>query len=152
MHGRAMIGVWLAVAGDSVRDTVTSVADQNDQIIMALIALIGTSIAALVYTIRNNSLGKTIAKDAYEANKAVNNIGPGEHRLYDIVTRIEAKQDDFDRKWGNLPDDMDDAVGMAELLHSMQRTILEIGLKLDQHVELTAHQYQPLPTIEPTAD
>jgi hypothetical protein len=115
--------------GGGAMDTLQ---DSHDQIILALIAIISVSIGALVYTIKNNALGKDIAKNAYEANKAVNNIGPGEHRLYEVIARIEAKQDEFDRKWGNLPADMDDAVGLAELLHGMDQRVARIEGKQDQ--------------------
>jgi len=113
----------------------SQIEDNHDQIILALITIVGTSIAALVYTIKNNALGKGIARDAYEANKAVNNIGPGEHRLYDVIARIEKKQDEFDKKWGNLPEDMDDAVGLVELIHGMDKRITDVHKDLLDHVE-----------------
>ena len=118
--------VWAAAA------TVT---DQDDQIILALIAIVATSIAALVYTIRNNSLGKAIARDTAQVNDAVNHREFGERRLFEIVKQIEAKQDEFDRKWGNLPAEMGDAVGLAELIHGMSKRIDKIDTDLTDHVK-----------------
>ena len=124
----------IAAADGGVRGTIESVANTHDQIILALIAIIGTSIAALVYTIRNNGLGQSIAKDAREVNAAVNHIGPNDLRLYDVIARIEAKQDEFDRKWGNLPAEMGDAVGLVELIHGMDKRIAIIQAQLVEHV------------------
>jgi hypothetical protein len=107
---------------------------QYNNIVMALIAIIATSIAALVYVIKNNVLGKSISKDASEANKAVNNIGPGEHRLYDVIKSIETKQAEFDRRWGNLPDNIDDAVSLSETIHDIHISIKNIDTKLDAHI------------------
>ena len=109
---------------------VTSI-ENHDQIVLALIAIIGTSIAALVYTIRNNTLGKDI-------NQAVNNIGPGEHHLIDMIKQIKEKQEEFDKKWGNLPAEMGDAVGLVELLHTMDARITRI--REDQLEHLRMHQ------------
>jgi uncharacterized membrane protein len=108
-------------------ETAASIQDNHDQIILAMIALLGTSIAALVYTIKNNSLGRDI-------NKAVNNVGPGEHHLIDLIKQIKDKQEQFDRAWGNLPDDIDDAVGLVELLHGMNGRIQKVNQALADHV------------------
>lgn len=121
---------YLYTQADGIAGDIT--VDSDDQIILALIALIGTSIGGLVYVIKTFSLGKETAKDAKEANKAVNNIGPDQTRLYDMVARIEAKQDEFDRRWGNLPPEMDDAVGLAGVLTEIHRRQDEIQRKLDQ--------------------
>ena len=131
----AFLAVLSTNASFAEADTGVLPSSEHDQVILALIALIGTSIAALVYTIRNNALGKGIAVDAAEANRAVNNVGPGEHRLYDLVSRIEVKQDAFDKAWGNLPAEMGDAVGLVSLLHGMRRDISTIQTQLAEHVE-----------------
>ena len=114
----------------------------DDQVILALIAVIATSIAALVFTIRNNSLGKSIAQDASDVSAAVNHKETGElslYRLADTNSRklddVIAKQAEFDRKWGNLPADMGDAVGLAEMLHGMDKRIAQIQAQLLEHVE-----------------
>lgn len=122
--------------GNGVKDTVQQVADTHEQIILALIAIIGTSIGALVYTIKNNRLGKDI-------NRAVNNVGPGEHHLIDLIKQIKDRQDTFDKAWGNLPDDMDDAVGLVELLHGMNAEIKSLQASVAEHVEWEMSQKYP---------
>lgn len=137
--------------GNGTKATVQDIAQQNETVVLALIAVISLAVGALVYAIKNNTLGKEIAKDASEANKAVNNVGPGEHRLYDKVTtlladvkQIKATQarhqqnwDDFNAKWGNLPDDMDDGADLAVLLREMHHSIQTIDEKLDKHIMRT---------------
>jgi hypothetical protein len=133
-----------------VKDTVSSIADTHDQIILALIAIIATSIAALVYTIRNNSLGKAIAKDASDVSVAVNHKETGElslYRLADANSRklddVIAKQSEFDRKWGNLPSEIGDAVGLSEILHGLDRRLDEIQGQLVEHVAWEMAQKYP---------
>lgn len=60
----------------------------SDQIVLALIAVIAASVGALVFVIRNGKVARDTNVQISEVNKAVNNIGPGEHRLYDKVTHI----------------------------------------------------------------
>ena len=114
---------------------IDAVTDSDNQVILALIALIGTSIAALVYTIRNNVIARQIAVDASEANKAVNNVGPGEHRLYEVISRIESKQDAFDKAWGNLPAEMANAVALVDLVRGIRRDVAEIQVELKGHID-----------------
>ena len=130
--------VILAVAGEGngVKDAVGSIADTHDKIIMGLIAIIATSVGALVYAIKNNGLGKDI-------NRAVNNVGPGEHHLIDLIKQIKDRQDQFDKAWGNLPEDMDDAVGLVELLHEMRRELRETRDDLRDHVAWEISQKYP---------
>jgi len=120
----------------------TTAIESHDQVVLALIAIIATSIAALVYTIRNNTLGRDIARDTREVNAAVNHKDTGElslYRLADANTRkldqVIEKQAEFDRKWGNLPAEMGDAVGLAELIHNMDRRISQIQAQLIEHIE-----------------
>jgi hypothetical protein len=119
-----ILSALISAANGSVRDQIS---DNHDQIILALITLVGTSVAALVYTIKNNGLGKDI-------NRAVNNVGPGEHHLIDLIKQIKDKQDQFDKAWGNLPDDMDDAVGLVEMLHGMDARIKKLDQDIADHV------------------
>ena len=46
-------------------------------------------VAVLVYVLRTLAAAQGAQISAHEANQAVNNSGPGEHRLYDRVTNIE---------------------------------------------------------------
>ena len=123
-----------AAAGGGASDAIQGIADTHDQIIVGLIALLGTCVACLVWIIKNSRIIKVAADEATAANHAVNNVGPEDHRLYKMVEKISQKQDEFDRKWGNLPDDIDDAVGLVELLHGMDRRIAGIQGELREHV------------------
>ena len=129
--------MW-AAAGEGAIDLVAS---SDDQVILALIALVATSIAALVFIIRNGRYIKTGAEDAAQpaeqatsAANAVNHVEYGEHRLYDVVARIEAKQIEFDRKWGALPESLGNAVNLSETLHDMNRRLDDIQTQLADHV------------------
>jgi hypothetical protein len=46
-------------------------------------------VAVLVYVLRTLTAAQGAHRAATEANQAVNNTGPGEHRLYDRVMNIE---------------------------------------------------------------
>jgi hypothetical protein len=107
----------------------------HDQIMLGLVALLGTLIATFAYVVRNGGYAKTAASESRAANHAVNNIGPEkEHTLYKLVEKIAEKQEEFDKKWGNLPDEIDDAVGLVELLHAMHSRIEEVHKDLLEHV------------------
>lgn len=126
-------------SGNSVKSTVGDISSNQDQIILALIAIIGTSVAALVYTIRNNTIAKGASEQVRQVNNAVNNIGPGEHRLYDKVDRIEksvskleADQEEFDSHgWENLPPDLNNAVMLTSTIRDLQNHHESLNEKLD---------------------
>jgi hypothetical protein len=163
-----MLGMWVAGAsGGGVRDTVEAVHSNQDQIMLALIALVSMSIAALVFIIRNGRMAQgagedaaTAAKQATAANAAVNNVGPGAHKLYDLVERIDRKsghtaikvtelsadvkvikedvtdlkkdQDQFDAHgWETLPADISDAVGLTTTIRDLQNNHRSVNDKLD---------------------
>lgn len=102
------------------------IVNAHDQITLGIIGLLGLVVTALVYVVKAYANTKVAAEQSTKANEAVNNVGPGEHRLYDIIAAIQEKQATFDRAWGNLPEDMHDAVGLTELLNSMERRIENI--------------------------
>jgi len=106
----------------------------DDQIMLAIVAVLGTLIATFAYVVRNGGYARTAAQQSMQTNAAVNHTEYGEHRLYDVVKRIEQKQDEFDRKWGNLPSEMGDAVGLVELIHGMDKRIVELQGQLAEHV------------------
>lgn len=115
--------------------------EDHEQVMLALIALVATAVATLAWVIRNSRVIRAGAGDAAvaaeqstAANAAVNHVEFGERRLYEIVSHIEAKQDEFDRKWGNLPTEMGDAVGLVGLLHDMSQRIDAIQAQLVEHV------------------
>jgi hypothetical protein len=149
--------MWAVAGGEGVRDTVQGIAVSNDQIVMALIALVGTSIAALVFVIRNGRLAQTAADDAAiaarqatAANSAVNNVGPGKHNLYDMVERIhddvvelKGDQDQYDSHgWETLPPDINTAVGLTTTIRDLQNNHKAVNEKLDMIlVELRDHTH-----------
>ena len=146
--------MW-AAAGGGVRDTVDAVHSNTDQIMLALIALVGTSIAALVFIIRNSKTAEAAAADAATAavqataaNAAVNNVGEGRHNLYDMVERIrddvselKRDQDTFDSHgWETLPPDLGTAVALTTTIRDLQNNHKQVNGKLDTLiVELREH-------------
>jgi uncharacterized protein (UPF0333 family) len=144
--------LYFIAQSETVNSTATGDLD-HEQLLLGLLALVGTSIAALVYTIKNNTLGKTIKDEASAANNAVNNVGPGEHRLYDLVAkiedrqktsydhfsraiaRVESKQNDFDKKWGNLPPTLDNAVSLSDTITHINERMVNVDRKLDAHID-----------------
>ena len=131
----------------SAGDAVTGLAD-HDQVLMALIALVGTSIAALVYVIRNGRYVKTAAQQATEANAAVNSVGPDKHTIYamvenirDDVIELRSQQATFDAHgWETLPDDLNSAVKLTTTIRDLQRHSKECSGKLDTILgELRGH-------------
>ena len=130
-------------------------AGSSDQIMLALIALVGTSIAALVFIIRNGKTAQEAAKDAATAaiqataaNSAVNNVGEGRHTLYDMVenikqdvTSLKGDQAQFDSHgWETLPADINTAVGLTTTIRDLQNGHAAVNEKLDTIIaELREH-------------
>lgn len=118
----------------------------NNQIILALIALVATSITALVFVIRTERVVKagatdaaTAAAQATAANSAVNNVGDGKHNLYDMVERIrddvdhlKKSQHQFDSHgWETLPADIGSAVALTTTIRDLQSNYEQVNMKLD---------------------
>jgi len=171
--------MWLAAAADNgngVRTTVEAVSATQDQIMLALIALVSMSIAALVYIIRNGRMDSGAADDEATAavtetadKRAVNNVGPGKHTLYDMVERIDVRsadtnvkvvalssdmravksdvstlkkqQDEYDSHgWTTLPPDIGTAVGLTTTIRDLQNGHKLVNDKLDTIIsELREH-------------
>lgn len=66
----------------------------SEQIVLALIAVIAASVGALVFVIRNGKVVRDTNEQITQVNAAVNNIGPGEHRLYDKVSHVISELED----------------------------------------------------------
>ena len=136
MHSLAMIGA--SIAQEIVNGDVDQILSGQDGIIFALIGMVGTSIAALVYTIRNNRIAKDGVDQISQVNNAVNNIGPGEHRLYDMISLIRSdieyltnEQRNFAAKgWNSLPEDINTAVGLTSVIRDLQHAEKEVINKL----------------------
>ena len=140
--------MFLAAANGGVRDAVNGIADSHDQIMLAMIAVVAAAVAALVFVIRNSVNIKIAAEQATQANKAVNNVGPGEHRLYDkiatmaeTVAELKKGQEEFaDHGWENLPDDLGDSVALTMTIRDLQHDNVNHADKLDQVLaELRQH-------------
>lgn len=129
----------------------------SDNIVLALIAVIATSVGALVFVIR---AAATVSKDTNqqvsEVNNAVNNIGPGEHRLYDKVDHISRELasvtatlnsvsqelrdhrtnwEKFNASWGSLPPEMDTAADLAVVIEHIRDDVKRVREELKNHVE-----------------
>ena len=86
-----------------------------------LAAVLTTLVSILGLLVRTN-------RNAAAANRAVNNVGPGEHSLWDQVTFIRedvqdlvAAQRDFAAKgWATLPDDIATASRLTETIRALQ--------------------------------
>lgn len=122
--------------------------DSNQQIVLALIAVVATSVAALVFVIRNTTISKVAAEQATQANEAVNNVGPGQHRLYDKITSIEKSvtrllrdQETFDSHgWETLPADLNTAVALTQTIRDLQNNHKSFNDKIDTLIsELREH-------------
>lgn len=141
----------------SVEETLTS---GGNEIVLALIAVLATAIGGLVFVIKNNgiskqnnailqdnnSMGKAIAKDAAEANKAVNHIEDGELSIYRLVmsnqttlaeladkmSHIAARHEAWENQWSSYPEKI---TSIHIALSSMQEAILKIQSELISHAQ-----------------
>ena len=110
--------------------------DTNQALVYLIGVLVVGVMSALTFTIKAWS-------QARAANAAVNNVGPGEHRLYDqighlsdAIQRIETKQNDFDTKgWPTLPSDMNTAAGLTEVIRDIQHELHVVNTRLAAHDE-----------------
>lgn len=90
-------------------------------IVGALVAVLMMLAAGLIYLVKT-------FKAAQGANSAVNNVGPGEHRLYDKIGFLQKgmehlieANDQFNRKgWNSLPQDINTASGLTEVIRELQ--------------------------------
>lgn len=115
-----MLHLLSSVGVDGIPAEIVS---EHNQIITMLGGLLAAAIGALAVALKNLTVAKSAAKDAQAASRAVNHIGPDDERLYDIIQDMRQRQAAFDIRWGNLPPDMDDAVGLAEMLHDINRRL-----------------------------
>jgi len=116
--------------------------DTETQGLIGIVGVLAVALAgALTFSIKGWQEAKRGASQAKQANAAVNNVGPGEHRLFDKVShladamdRIEAKQDQFDMKgWPSLPSDINTAAGLTEVIRDLQHGHVD-GLKDHQEI------------------
>ena len=138
----------------------------HDQIILALIAVITTSVGALVFVVKNGKITKDTNFQISEVNRAVNNIGPGEHRLYDkvgqvvdeleevkvilgyVTKEIKEHRDNWEKfyiAWDNLPEGMKNANELSNTLVSVQMEVVKIQSALADHVIWEMKKYEEFP-------
>lgn len=134
--------------GGSVREQVQTITETSDQIVLAILGILATLVAALVFLAKGYAKTKVAAEQATQANQAVNNVGPGEHRMYDMVTEmgkklehISVEQEEFQTKgWKTLPDDLASASRLTETIRSIQHNDEILHQKLDMIIkELREH-------------
>jgi hypothetical protein len=148
------IATHIVVAGATgAGDTVSSIEANANQITLIVLGLLGTTIATLAWVIKNGARVKEVSENAAvaavqsaAANKAVNNVGPGDHSLYDMVSGIKETlhivQDDLtevkaDQKrwaahgWETLPPDMNTAVALTQTIRDLQNGHVAVHEKLD---------------------
>ena len=106
-------------------------ASSHDQVMIGLVALLTAMLGLLGWVLRSKL--SAIASDAADVNRAVNHKETGELSLYRLadsnskkLDEVIAKQAEFDRKWGNLPTPIGDAVGLSETLHEMNIRITRL--------------------------
>jgi len=134
-------------SGGSVQDQLDTISGMHDNLLYGMLALIGTSISALVFVIRNNTLAKTAKEEVARVNRAVNNQGsddiPDETRMFDMVkemrsdmTEIRENQRRFDSHgWETLPDDLNNAVKLTTTIRDLQSGYAEVKL-VNQKVDV----------------
>jgi hypothetical protein len=122
------------------QEEIPNIVSNNNAIILALIGLVSTSIAALVYTIKNGKISQEGVDQITAVNNAVNNVGPGEHRLYDMLALVRkdieyltiAQREFASKGWGSLPPDLNNAIGLTEVIRDLQHSDKEVILKLTE--------------------
>jgi Na+-translocating ferredoxin:NAD+ oxidoreductase RnfG subunit len=102
-------------------------AADHQQIILALVAVIAPLVGALVVLAKRTTIA---AEQATMANRAVNNVGPGEHSLWDqvsfvredVMELVEAQRDFAKRGWQTLPEDISTAARLTETIRDLQHS------------------------------
>lgn len=131
----------------------SAVSAANDLGVIGVLAVVILLLVfGLVYVIKTYAVAKVAASESAAANAAVNNTGPGEHRLYDKLTTLaaevahlrEAQEDFAERGWRALPDDIATGAGLTvtirDLQHGHQATrqdIVEVRRALETVVKRT---------------
>ena len=125
---------------EPVRETLGGIEASNTQIILGLIAVLATCVGILGYVIKNSSTAKQALEQTTQVNRAVNNVGPGEHRLYDKISGLESSvnklveiQEKFsEHGWETLPPDLNTAVGLTVSIRELQTNYHVVNSKLDE--------------------
>ena len=100
--------------------------------LVAVISALGI-LLVVVLTVAAKALGyaKVSAVQSAAVNRATNGVGPGEHRLYDMVAHIKEDmahltdaQEDFQaRGWKHLPADIGDATALTLKIRQLESAV-----------------------------
>ena len=107
----------------------------------------------------------SVEHHAKAANRAVNNVGPGEHRMYDkiemiranVESLVQAHEEFAKRGWQTLPDDLATSSALTSTIRELQHAdrmvkhglddlafaISKIDTKITNHVEWEESQKYP---------
>ena len=126
-----------------VRDTVSDLAQENDIIVVALLGMLTTMVAALIYLAKMYANTKVAADQSTQANQAVNNVAPGTgsisenvRHINDQVNKLIAVQEEFSQHgWSSLPTDIGDAVGLTTTIRDLQSHAKHVNGQLDTIIE-----------------
>ena len=139
---RAVIGGGTAAGAAAGAASTASGADGS--VALAAIAVAATLAGAIVLLVK-------IFNESRAANAAVNNVGPGEHSLYDAVQHLSAdvtylvqQQRDFAEKgWLTLPADLSTAAALTEVVRDLQhgQTQLDAQCQAMTHQIKTIHDF-----------
>lgn len=130
----AMLFLLIAVPVGEIRNE-----EEVRMLTGALVAVVSGMIGMMWLLVKTLAHSKDAAQEARQTNAAVNNTGPGQHRLYDKISLIESEigklveaQNDFTEKgWRNLPDDLGTALGLTETIRAIQRDDVSVGERLE---------------------
>lgn len=119
----------------------TEVHDINSYIVIALVMVLLALLGVVV---------KTYGQ-ARAANTAVNNVGPGDHSLWDQVSMVRedvnelvrAQREFAERGWPTLPDDIATAAQLTATIRTLQHDVGDIKRTLDDHVRWEETQKYP---------
>jgi len=111
----------------------TETGEPNSLVVAALVAVL---LALLGVVVKTYSQAKA-------ANAAVNNVGPGEHSLWDQINMIRRDVDELVRAqrefaakgWPSLPDDIATASMLTSTIRTLQHDVNDIKRTLEHHVE-----------------
>lgn len=119
-----------------------AVESQTDQVALAALAIVATLAGVIVLLVKTYQQSRA-------ANAAVNNIGPGDHSLWDQVTFIredvsalvDAQRQFSEKGWSTLPDDIGTSARLTEtirhLQHAAESNTAEHSVILEQLSELS---------------
>jgi len=123
------VALSVPIDGDVTNSLITVIG----ALTVLLVVLLGIATKSLSYA-------KTAAGESSMANQAVNNVGPGAHRLYDQVVHINEKisalaeaQEDFTQKgWRHLPSDIGDALALTVTIRQLQEAVANDKIAHDE--------------------